>query len=318
MLVPQKLALPRLPSPSPHAPLRSSAFVPGPASGARGEALQSKVGLIYCSLAQRWISKQRVLLLTASINHPAAVPLWARARRVSFAVAARQEDFPGSGRICFTFVACFWHLLLNQNPLDVVISKRFTAAACEVGGTGGQGTEISSTSLFQRSAEPLRAHGDGGGSPWEGMGGCPEREARAWDGLLPAKFTLLFLRQKLIVSASEGRGSCQRLCPSPRLAALAWLLGSLNPCPLPPLPTTSLPRIEPKHPGVVPCPSFPPGLPREFFSPRHWLGGFGGTVVPPDQLGEAELLCVQEEGKFWPVWGKIMARLPTSGHGGLG
>lgn len=280
MLVPQNLALPRLPSPSPHAPLCSSAFVPGPASGARGEALQSKVGLIYCSLAQRWISKQRVLLLTASINHPAAVPLWARARRVSFAVAARQEDFPGSGRICFTFVACFWHLLLNQNPLDVVISKRFTAAACEVGGTGGQGTEISSTSLFQRSAEPLRAHGDGGGSPWEGMGGCPEREARAWDGLLPAKFTLLFLRQKLIVSASEGRGSCQRLCPSPRSAALGWLLGSLNPCPLPPLPTTSLPRIEPKHPGVVPCPSW---LASGVFFPQALAGriwGHHGTPRP--------------------------------------
>lgn len=140
--VPQNLARPRLPSPSPHAPVRSSAFVPGPAGGARGEALQSKVGLIYCSLAPALDFEAARLLLTASINHPGAVPLWARARRVSFAVAARQEDFPGSGKICFTFVACFWHLLLNQNPLDVVISKRFTAAACEVGGIGGQSTEI--------------------------------------------------------------------------------------------------------------------------------------------------------------------------------
>lgn len=213
MLVPQNLALPRLPSPSPHAPLRSSAFVPGPASGARGEALQSKVGLIYCSLAQRWISKQRVLLLTASINHPGAVPLWARARRVSFAVAARQEDFPGSGRICFTFVACFWHLLLNQNPLDVVISKRFTAAACEVGGTGGQGTEISSTSLFQRSAEPLRVHGDGGaarGKAWEGAPN--ERLAHGMGFSLPSS-RCSFSDKSSLLAPLKGEGPARGSVP---------------------------------------------------------------------------------------------------------
>lgn len=111
-------------------------FVAGPASraGGRGIAEQGGADLLFIGPALDFEGAR--LLLTASINHPKTVPLWVQARRVSFAVAARQEDFPSRGRICFTFVACFWHLLLNQNPLDVVISKRFTAAACEVGGTG--------------------------------------------------------------------------------------------------------------------------------------------------------------------------------------
>lgn len=40
------------------------------------------------------------------------------------------------GEFSFTFVVCFWLLLLNQNPLDVVISKGFTAAVCGVRGAG--------------------------------------------------------------------------------------------------------------------------------------------------------------------------------------
>lgn len=130
------------------------------------------------------------LLLTAGINHPRAVPLWGRARLVSFAVAARQEDFPGWGRICFTFILCFWRLLLNQTPLDVVISKCFTAAACEAGGEGkGRGA-------FEAGMFP-----SGPGIPVEfsEMRGQVVRPRWEDTGLLNAEFRLLFLGQKRFV-----------------------------------------------------------------------------------------------------------------------
>lgn len=142
MIIPQNMvphALLR--SSSPHVPIHSSAFVPV-LPAARGSSIAEQGGADLLLIGPALDFEAARLLLTASINHPQAVPLWAQAKRVSFAVAARQEYFPGSERICFTFVACFWHLLLNQNPLDVVISKRFTAAACEVGGTRGQSTAV--------------------------------------------------------------------------------------------------------------------------------------------------------------------------------
>lgn len=136
--MPQNTAKPRalLSSPSPHSRFAAQPFVTGAAhhAGGRGIAEQGGADLLFIGPALDFEAAR--LLLTVSINHPETVLLWVQARQISFAVAERQEDFPSQGRICFTFVACFWYLLLNQTPLDVVISKGFTAAACEVGGTG--------------------------------------------------------------------------------------------------------------------------------------------------------------------------------------
>lgn len=230
--MPQNMASPHalLSSPSPR--FAAQPFIAGPAchAGERGIAEQGGADLLFIGPALDFEAVH--LLLTASINHPETVPLWVRARRVSFAVAARQEDFPGRGRICFTFVACFWHLLLNQNPLDVVISKGFTAAACEVGEQGREaGTSeagmfpsdprspVEITEMQGQVVRPVR---------WEGTGGSPKQATRAGAGLLDAKFTLLILGQKRFVCSVRVLASLKGEGPAGGSVPLGCLSGSFR------------------------------------------------------------------------------------------
>lgn len=208
-------------------------FVAGPACQTGGRAIAEQGGADLLFIGPALDFEAARLLLTASINHPETVPLWVQARRVSFAVAARQEDFPSQGRICFTFIACFWHLLLNQNPLDVVISERFTAAACEVGGTG-EGT--SEAGMFPSGpripVEFTEMQGQVVRPRWEGTGWSPKQVTCAGDGLLNAKFTLLFLGQKRFVCSVRALASLKGEGPAGGSVPLGCLSGSLNPCPM--------------------------------------------------------------------------------------
>ncbi|KAI1233682.1 hypothetical protein IHE44_0004123 [Lamprotornis superbus] len=166
------------------------------------------------------------LLLTAGINHPQAVPLWGRARLVSFAVAARQEDFPGWGRICFTFILCFWRLLLNQTPLDVVISERFYSSSVQ-----SRGRRKQEQGHLKQECFPVVQ-----GSLWSSQR-CGGR-----------------------LSGHGGRTQDSSMLSS---SCSSLDKRSLNPCPMSALAVASLLQragFEPKHPGIIPIllPYFPP------------------------------------------------------------
>lgn len=116
------------------------------------------------------------------------------------------------------------------------------------------------------------------GKAWEGAPN--ERLVHGMGFSLPSS-RCSFSDKSSLLAPLKGEGPARgSVPPSPRSAALCWLLGSLNPCPLPPLPATSLPRIEPKHPGVVPCPSW---LASGVFFPQAlaWrIWGHRGTPRP--------------------------------------
>lgn len=186
------------------------------------------------------------LLLTAGINHPRVVPLWGRARLVSFAVAARQEGFPGWGRICFTFILCFWRLLLNQSPLDVVISERFRAAVCRAGGEGKGSRDIRSGNVSQWSKDPCGVLRDAGAGCQATVGGHRTSQCRVHAAL---PWTKALCLQCAGVGITQGDG------PAGGSVSLHCLSGSLNPCPMSALAVASLLQragFEPKHPGVIP------------------------------------------------------------------
>lgn len=138
------------------------------------------------------------------------------------------------------FVLCLLHAsgiyCLTKNPLDVVISKRFTAAACEVGGQEGE-AGTSEAGMFLSSTGPCGVCRDAGAGHCTVVGGhrrvlqtsdlcrgwtcqCQVHAALSWTKALCVRVLASLMR--------EG--------PVP----LGSLSGSLNPCPMSALAITSL------------------------------------------------------------------------------
>ena len=74
----------------------------------------------------------------------------------------------------------------------------------------------------------------------EGTGGSPKQATYTGDGLLNAKFTLLFLGQKRFVCSVRALASLKGEGPAGGSVPLGCLSGSLNPCPLSALAVASL------------------------------------------------------------------------------